>query len=385
VIALEFSQDDRSIISSSEDGQLYEWVLGGSRHSHEYFVRQATCSMLRVSSASLILAYYEDNFQPLAQSSSRHSRRESSNHKSHRHIALFHNSIKTTPDSIIETTKRITSLIFCKVKLAISALDRVELLAVGYEDGSILISALPIPLRIIEMANGMSSDNISLRSSAVSLTDTSTTTNKDAPVNIVTSSGVFTTIIDVDQCRLIHIHHNSVTSLATSDCGSWLFSSGADGSIFMFATNFKAAQMSFTSEGTLENALVMTELDNLRELQQDSKRKKVQMDDFIYEKKKQFENLRAEKDQTIMALEQRLAREVSKRDTIIIGERDDHIKSLFKLHRERDDLRDLKDKNIAELEHDYEKKLARETMFALQSKIQLSSKCVIINLGVLIF
>jgi hypothetical protein len=65
----------------------------------------------------------------------------------------------------------------------------------------------------------------------------------------------------------------------------------------------------------------------------------------------------------INELESKIKREVEKRDKIIIQEREEHIKR-SKLHKQEiEGLKDKDEKELTQLEINYEKKLAKESLY----------------------
>ena len=58
---------------------------------------------------------------------------------------------------------------------------------------------------------------------------------------------------------------------------------------------------------------------------------------------------------------------MSKRDKIIITEREDHIRSTAQLHGEIEGLRAAGERSVAVVEHDYELRLAQEALYSSHS------------------
>jgi hypothetical protein len=375
---MEFTNDDTRIISSSLDGSIYEWQIGVNRQINEFYIKRSVCTHIAVSSSNTILAYFEDARVPMESytSARRASLTKQSNsvqlkYKPQHRLCIFENNLKSAPDSFIEILLSVTALCVCDVKLASSDLEKLELCFLGFEDGSILISHLPIPLRSIQQFqsfNSLSSLNASSVDIDVGLLEEQTSSLS----NFLTASS-----IDTAQCKTMHLHRGAVTSLAASECGSWVFTGGNDGSLFMLATNYKALNTVITSDtGPLENTLTMTDLALLRALQMDVSIKSAQMNGMASENQKQLDLLRLEKDEVIEVLERKLDREVSKRDRIIVNEREDHLKSLAQLHSELNESKERSSKEQAAIEHEYEQRMAQESLYLHQS---MGVVCIYLN------
>ena len=62
----------------------------------------------------------------------------------------------------------------------------------------------------------------------------------------------------IDRCQVVH--SGDVTEVVVSANGFWIFSAGADGSIFLFATSPRAKELGDAPEAAnLENAFIVTE------------------------------------------------------------------------------------------------------------------------------
>ena len=219
-------------------------------------------------------------------------------------------------------------------------------------------------------------------------------------------------VLDEAACRVLRLHSGAVTRCAISATGYWIFTAGADGSVFMLATSARAREFVEVPErlGALENGLVVTDKKQLESL----RGRILEVDNLLEEK--QTENERAlmrvseQKNLAVQELETRMkrsvrmcihafmrmlipltlvsfftsmcshscishlmwyltnSREVSKRDDIIIRGREDHVKHSRQLQEESDNQKAYYEERIAELEMAYERKLAQESLYLEKMK-----------------
>lgn len=365
-----FLANDREIVSSSEDGCVYQWEVGVNARSFEFIMKRAVCTLLCVSPAGTLFAYLDDVINP---SASQKLTKRASQYKSKanvgagaaadRRLCIFEGSLKSAADQVIDVPfVGVTAMCSLLGKASNSeALAPGVLLVLGYEDGSVLISGIPLPLRRVQSFRSFNS-MLSLGNDDIGVTEIAVSEDEAESEFLSLDS------IDTLQCKVVHDHRGAVTTLRASNCGNWIFSGGSDGSLFMYSTSYRAANSTFNMDaGCMENGLIMTELNTLKSLQIDTKNKDDYISNIVSGFKKEIEELTLKKDEIIDDLRDTLHREVSKRDKIIISERDDHIKSIGILHQETRDADNAGKKRVAELEYEYEKKMAAESLYTFQS------------------
>lgn len=381
VTTIAFTNDDRRIISSSEDGLLYEWEIGGSPlHKKEFFVRNAICPLVVISFEGTILTYFEDS--TTLQKFGSGGRRSFKTHlgstssdtkKLDRKICLFTCSVQLVADECIDVEQTVTAMVSCYIKQPSPEFGKQEMIAIGFIDGKILICQFPIPIRILEERSWSLRKSMSVSASFRVSGDSSDASGLDSRDIASTEPALAVTavsrMIDEAACRLIHLHTGPVLCLAASECGNWIFSGGSDASLLMFATNYRSLNMNFNREsGHVESSLIITDLEDLKDIQHQAKHSRAEINDLMLESAKNIDQITTEKDQIITRLQTELTREVSRRDKIIITERDAHLKTMAELHQEINEAKSKELKSVSIVEHDYETKLAEESLYLFQSK-----------------
>ena len=333
-------------------------------------MKRTVCTLLCIAPTGTLFAYLDDVFNP---SASQKLTKRASLYKSRvnvdasarvdRRLCIFEGALKSTADQVIDIPfVGITAMCSLLTKTSSTMVDTGALLVLGYEDGSVLISNIPLPLRRVQSFRSFNS-MLSLGSDESGVTEIAVSEDDEADAAFLSLG-----CIDTLQCKILNDHRGAVTTLQSSNCGSWIFSGGDDGSLLMYSTGYRAANITFNMDaGSTENCLIMTELNTLKSLQIDTKNKDDYIANIISGYKKEIEELTLKKDEIIQSLQDTLQREVSKRDKIIITEREDHIKSISILHQETRDAEEFGKKKLAELEYEYEKKMAAEALYAFQS------------------
>jgi hypothetical protein len=200
----------------------------------------------------------------------------------------------------------------------------------GLADGRVLISLLPCPL-------------LQLNSFSASTLNTSL-------------------------CKSLQLHKSAVSSVTISMSGLWIFSAGADGTVFMLSTSIRARDTimaSYPPEETTasENEYVVTEREQLSGLRS----RLADVESIISEIKRDSERtitkLTESGAEVKSELEKRLKMEVKKRDEIIIRGREDLIKSNKNYNDIISKMKVDHAREISELESLYEKKLSKESLY----------------------
>ena len=372
VVAMTFTADDRHIISSSEDGYIYQWEIGASTQTSEYFMRNAICTILCVSPIGTIFSYFDDALHQCHPQKIYHRTsisttkvREGFNSIIERRLCVFEGMLKAAADKVIDIPFiGITAMCVTEGKALTSGHAREGLFVLGYEDGSMLISQLPLPLRKVQSFKSLNSF-LSISSGIHDLPNVGIADEDTSESSFLSLSS-----IDTQQCKITNDHRGAITALVSSNCGNWLFSGGSDGCLFMYSQNYRAANYAFKTEaGMPESCLIMTELNTLKMLQIDTKTKEQHLASILSESKREIEEIRTQKDEVIESLRNTMHREISKRDKIIIAEREDHLKSISRLHQEVKDAQADGEKKLTELEYEYEKKIAAESLYTFQSNL----------------
>ena len=349
---------------------MYQWEVGVNSRSYEFLMKRTVCTLLCASPPGTLFVYLDDVINPSA--SQKLTKRASmyksrvnvgASSTSNRRLCLFEGTLKSAADQVVDIPfAGITAMCCLPGKTFNSEMYSGGLLVLGFEDGSVLISNIPLPLRRVQSFRSFNS-MLSLASGESGMTELAESEEDESESDFLNLES-----IDSLQCKVLHDHHGAVTTLKASTCGNWIFSGGHDGSLFMYSTNYRAANTTFSMDpGAPENCLIMTELNTLKSLQNDTKNKDEYIVNIVSGFRKEIEEMRFKKDEIIEDLRETLHREVAKRDKIIITEREDHIKSISILHQEIRDAEGAGKKKLAELEYEYEKKMAEEALYTSQS------------------
>jgi WD40 repeat protein len=362
IAEMQFTSNDKRMVSSSEDGLLYEWDIETGACLSEFFLRHCCCSVICLKDVSMVAFFEEIEDKSTTVATRRQSRnnvkRQNSPTKCQRRLCFWNNGMSNTPDTTIEIgSVRVSSIAMSEIGLHNF---RQQVVIIGYEDGSILLSMLPIPLLKIETASA----TLTFVPISISLENEG---SADSSTEDYSPSAPLRFTIDESKCKLLHAHKGPVDALQVSSCGEWMFSGGRDGAIFMFSTNYKAMTSKFiVDSGPVENSLALTDINAFRVLKQDAKVRKIEMDEMAADSQRNIDQIRFDKDEIILDLEKRLFRDVTKRDKIIVSERESHLRSLTQLHHEIEDIKVEQRIEGGAIEHAYELKLAQESTYLFQ-------------------
>jgi len=444
---LAFSHDDVRIITTSNDGSVYEWEMGsttGRIPQHEYYFKGTPCTKIAMNANNYIIAVYNSDASfgaggtrrfggtpggaagtpqrnsrlaamgasapaGLHASGSRGSIRAtrrpssfsgaSSSHfgpsnveqssmprgdrggeggafgdtdfmdeegKQNSYLVTWKGEIGPQPDDTIKLDTPVLSI-------ALGVLDfheKTEICVLGLADGRVLISLLPIPLRVINPSPSAAVTRGSLgfdlnTHSAVSTSSRHTTAQSTIAPSKEKGSDAQESYLDENQCRAMQLHRSGVTSLCCSVTGLWIFTGGADGCTYQIGTSLRARDIPEIPERSrgLENEFVITEREALSTL----RTRMSEVDNLISEKVRESDRIIQKlTDQQVAKtsdLENRMKRETKKRDEIIIKTREEMIRTNKSLNAEITHIKNSQQKAISEIESEYEKKLSRESLY----------------------
>ena len=180
------------------------------------------------------------------------------------------------------------------------------------------------------------------------------------------------TFLNEAMCKCLQLHTSAVSSVTISTTGLWIFSASHDGSVYMLSTSMRAR--SLTNENipekktANENNYVVTDKEMLLALRTRLADVDTVIDQTKRESDRIIHKLTEDNRQHVFQLEERMKRETSKRDEIIIKTREDLIKQSKALNKEIAVLKTSKKQEINQLESDYEKRLARENLYLNKMK-----------------
>ena len=274
-----------------------------------------------------------------------------------------------TPDDKIRLDTPVLSI-------ALGVLDfheKTDICVLGLADGRVIVSLLPIPLRVLNMSppaaltrgnagfdlNTHSSQSTSSRQLTTQASTATSIKDKDK------GSEAQESYLDENQCRVLQLHRSGVTSLSCSTTGLWIFSGGADGCTYQIGTSLRARDIPEIPERSraLENEFVITEREALAHLRS----RMSEVDNLISEKTREsdriIQKLTDQQAAKTFDLENRMKRETKKRDEIIIKTREEMIRTNKSLNAEITHIKNNQQKAISEIESEYEKKLSKESLY----------------------
>lgn len=309
-------------------------------------------------------------------------------------LVFWTDKIESSKETVLELTHAVTAISFGML----DGRDEKEICVFGLANGSVLISLLPIPLKIFSDShvehgvdlrfstiNSMSydadikksgrlqddhADSLELGTLSVPSTPgrgggrgVESNVLKPAVSSEVADEKVAYTI-DEALCRVFSLHEGAVTRTLVSASGLWIFSSGMDGSMFMLNTNLKAKEQQEVSEAYgAENQIILTDKAMLKSQQSRIDDKDAMLEEMAKEKKHAVLQLETQRESEKKVLEETMVREIAKRDDIILQGRTE-LQQTNKKHAEKLDYTHKSYRTqLAELEVMYEKKFAHESLY----------------------
>ena len=367
-----FSHDDSKLYTCSLDGYIYEWSLTDRQRVGEYSFRNIPITRLFTTNSSQIVALGEPeidvvatnrrsttrgSFHSEALSFSGHSKpHKKQKVKTRQFIAVWQNELHPNPT--------ITELNFIVTSLDVGTLyeigKKTDFIVFGTHSRDVIFSILPLPsIKTLTTLNtgpkSPTTDNLK------QLLQVDTNVDEVSSVkNDFISSGV----LDAKYCKIISIHNGPVSQIVISKNGLWVISGGEDGSINVLGTSKKFnASHEVPETVTGESRISMINLEKLRSQNQKLSELEALIEDTIIRKDREMAVMKLNYTKQINELESKLKREVGNRDKIIIQEREEHIKR-GKFHKkEIEDLKEKDEKELTQLEINYEKKLAKESLY----------------------
>jgi WD40 repeat protein len=169
---------------------------------------------------------------------------------------------------------------------------------------------------------------------------------------------------DETLCRVLTLHEGSVTKVLVSSSGLWIWSCGVDGCLFMLNTNLKAKDQTDVLEAlSNENHITLTDKHMLLTQQNRLDDKETLLEELAKEKKHSLHQVEVQREKEKKLLEETMAREISKRDDIIVQGRHELQSQQKKMTDTINTLHHDYQQQLSELEVVYEKKLAHETVY----------------------
>lgn len=392
---LVFSADDSFIHTCASDGTVYSYTVMANPHSEHvcpsgsYFSKGSSALSIAVGASKLLIVCYNS----------------SESHISGCHLAVWSSGDVTHSPTLIHIDKPVTHISVGRIHSMSADNSASDVCAMGCADGCILVTSLPFPVMLKSARNadtqtvgssvshvsveglgsvrgddifssrsGSVSDGRQLRQGSGSVSTTAT--HEDCPLSPFDSLSY----LDIAQCKEFSMHSGPVSRVIMAPDGNRIFSTGHDGAIFKLAVT--APSRAVLSVGVEENqaSASLVSVDAAREYLSES--------DLMLTSRREFENLhsqaaqleltmqeRVRESETVLtkltaqvkvrmtALEAKLKWEVSKRDDVILSEREDHEQQVQKLRGELSFFEKQQKDAILRVEAEYEKKIAQDAIY----------------------
>jgi len=454
---LVFSHDDSKVFTSSSDGQVFEWTVSKDtlRRDKDFILKNVSAIRVAVSPSSqyIMAAFRSAHGQKLLVKQpstsnmddlpgSARSRRESDDEpnmmrrsllKTMSHggeeppqgagrafLVLWKETITSNDggEVVMELETPVTAIAFGKL----DGRDSPEVCMLGLSNGTVLISLLPIPLRVfvgtpskpLHNLASFSRDQRSVRDmratimkpptlagdgdsleddffeinpidekkgeheeADIEFSKTDGSSNSPVPVKKKLSRGdsfnhddkqQYMTI-DTSLCRVLQLHDGPVLQTCVAATGLWFFSCGQDGSIFMLNSSLRAKETVEVIESqSNENSIILTDRVALKNSLNTLEDKDALIEEMNKDFQKSSHEMAVSKKTEHDQLTEVMTREIAKRDDIIMQGRNEMLQlktqnseNLAGVHKQYRD-------QLAELEVMYERKLAHESLYLQNMK-----------------
>ena len=389
---LTFSADDSTIYSCAIDGTVYSHTVSSApapepvSSSGSFFNKGSDALSIAVNSNKVVIVCYGSN-EGLITSGG--------------HIAVWSSGHVSDLPAIVHVDKAILHVSIGRTHSISFGSHASDVCVMGCADGSVLVTTLPIPIvlrpisttsaqtvmsspslaegedessvhasEVFRSRSGSAADARQLRLGSVS----STVAVEDSH----SSSFVSVPFLDISQCKVFNVHCGPVTSVLMTADGSRIFTAGHDGAIFELAVTApslavlsvkadddraSAATVDTARDHSSEGALMLASRSMVEELRSHTTQVERLMQDRLRDSDNAVAKLSAQAKVRLTALEAKLKWEVSKRDAVILSEREEYAQQVQKLKSELSSFEKRQSDMISRVEVEYEKKLAQEAIY----------------------
>jgi len=393
---LSFSKDDSRIFTTASDGCVYSWAVctsaqGDMARSGEFNAKGVSANRVATHEDGLIVAVFDEEavgFGENPQGASAHTvsqKNKLTRSSTQSESAAIHNSSGTGKKGLLNSRKirhvvsassntteeeDATSAI-ANTSSSVSGTTAQRFLMfwnhnVSPDKGECVY--LPADCQVTAISLGsIDSPSTSRPVCVLGLADGRVLVSL-LPCPLLQLNSLSASTLNTSLCKSLQLHKSAVSSVTISITGLWIFSAGADGTVFMLSTSIRARDTimaSYPPEETTasENEYVITEREQLNGLRS----RLADVESIISEIKRDSERtitkLTESGAEIKSELEKRLKMEVKKRDEIIIRGREDLIKSNKNYNDIISKMKVDHAREISELESLYEKKLSKESLY----------------------
>jgi len=297
-------------------------------------------------------------------------------------------TISSMGEEVLELNIPVTAVSFGRM----DGRDGHEMCVLGLANGDIVVSMLPIPLKVFVPVSRKMTVNSEVRFHNIPSSSGDYTPKLSTPkMSHIDSGDVYdgndeiplmrtSSYASVDEektmytydeslCRVFSVHEGSVTRTLVSASGLWIFSTGVDGCVFMLNTNLKAKDQVEVAEAYgHENHIILTDKAMLKTQQARIEDKDLLLEEMKKDKKHTVSQLEEQREKEKRILEETMAREIAKRDDIIVVGRTELQQANKKSSEKLEATHKAYRTQLAELEVMYEKKLAHESLYLQNMK-----------------
>lgn len=391
---LAFSADDSLVHSCASDGTVYSYAVVSNPPSERvspsgsHFSKGCNALSIAVGASKVLIVCYNSP----------------EGHISGGHLAVWSSGNVTDTPTLIHIDKPVTHISVGRIHSMSVDNSASDICAMGCADGSILVTSLPFPVMLKSASNAdtqtvgssashalgegegsvLGVDICTSRSGSVSdgrqqlrLGSISTTATHDDCSVLPFDSLSY---LDIAQCKEFSMHRGPVSRVIMAPDGSRIYSTGHDGAIFELAMTVPSravlsvgveenqASASLVSvdaarEYLSESDLMLSSRRDFENLHSQAAQLELTMQERVRESENVLTKLTAQAKVRMTALEAKLKWEVSKRDDVILSEREDHEQQVQKLRGELSSFEKQQSDAILRVEAEYEKKIAHDAIY----------------------
>jgi hypothetical protein len=177
-------------------------------------------------------------------------------------------------------------------------------------------------------------------------------------------------LLDESVCKVMRLHVGPVNQVVISANGMWIFTAGADGSIFMLSTSKRAYEYTELPQSmdTIENKFMIIDKTKLQAIRKRLNEIEGQVDLIKKDNELAIAKIVDNKEKKEAELKLKMSTEIAKRDEAIILGRKEYLQLKNNMKSEIDAIHKSSQDTISDLELIYEKKLSQESLYLDKTK-----------------